>query len=111
LNGYTRELNPTRCAAITRRTRELFPDACDYESPAYWAGLRPLTPSNVPYIGKTRYRNLYLNTGHGTLGWTMGAGAGRAIADIVSGREPDVDFAFTGMPQRKTSSPQVTQPA
>lgn len=96
LNGYTRELNPTRCEAITRRTRELFPDACDYDNPAYWAGLRPLTPSNVPYIGKTRYANLFLNTGHGTLGWTMGCGSGRAIADIVSGRRPEVDFRFTG---------------
>ncbi|HZW20010.1 D-amino acid dehydrogenase [Noviherbaspirillum sp.] len=98
LNGYTRELNPTRCAAITRRTRELFPDACDYDDAVYWTGLRPLTPSNVPYIGKTRYANLFLNTGHGTLGWTMGCGSGRAIADIVSGRRPEVDFAFTEMP-------------
>ncbi len=97
LNGYTRELNPVRCAAITRRVRELFPDACDYSDPTYWAGLRPLTPSNVPYIGKTRYNRLFLNTGHGTLGWTMGCGSGRAIADIVSGRRPEVDFAFTGM--------------
>jgi D-amino-acid dehydrogenase len=100
LNGYGRALNPVRCEAITRRTRELFPDACDYDNPAYWAGLRPLTPSNVPYIGKTRFSNLFLNTGHGTLGWTMGCGSGRAIADIVSGRLPDVDFAFTGMPRR-----------
>jgi len=111
LNGYTRELNPTRCAAITRRTRELFPDACDYENPVYWAGLRPLTPSNIPYIGKTRYRNLYLNTGHGTLGWTMGAGSGKAIAEIVSGRQPEVDFLFTGMPQRKTSAVGTMQTA
>jgi D-amino-acid dehydrogenase len=96
LNGYSRELNPVRCAAITRRVRELFPDACDYSDPTYWAGLRPLTPSNVPYIGRTRYRNLYLNTGHGTLGWTMGCGSGRAIADIVSGRRPELDFPFTG---------------
>ena len=95
LNGYTRDLNPVRCDAITRRVRALFPDACDYDNPTYWAGLRPLTPSNVPYIGRTRYANLYLNTGHGTLGWTMGCGSGRAIADIVSGRKPEVDFAFT----------------
>ncbi len=99
LNGYARNLNAVRCEAITRRTRELFPGACDYDRPAYWSGLRPLTPSNVPYIGKTRYANLFLNTGHGTLGWTMGCGSGRAIADIVSGRRPDVDFAFTGMPR------------
>lgn len=99
INGYGRELNSARCAAITRRTRELFPDACNYDDPVYWAGLRPLTPSNVPYIGKTRYANLFLNTGHGTLGWTMGTGSGRAIADIVSGRRPEVDFKFTGLDQ------------
>ncbi|WP_353156643.1 D-amino acid dehydrogenase [Herminiimonas fonticola] len=100
LNGYTRELNTARCEAITRRTRELFPDACDYDNPTYWTGLRPLTPSNVPYIGKTKFSNLFLNTGHGTLGWTMGCGSGRALADIVSGRQPEVNFRFTGMPYR-----------
>ena len=104
LNGYTRELNTTRCDAITRRARELFPTACDYDNPSYWTGLRPLTPSNVPYIGKTRYANLFLNTGHGTLGWTMGCGSGRAIAEIVSGRMPDVDFAFTGLPRRQQAN-------
>jgi D-amino-acid dehydrogenase len=96
LNGYDRDLNPVRCAAITRRVRALFPHACDYDAATYWAGLRPLTPSNVPYVGRTRFANLYLNTGHGTLGWTMGCGSGRAIADIVSGRRPEVDFAFAG---------------
>ena len=101
LNGYTRDLNPTRCDAITRRVRALFPDACDYDNPTYWAGLRPLTPSNVPYIGKTKLSNLFLNTGHGTLGWTMGCGSGRAIADIVCGRQPELNFAFTGMPRRE----------
>ncbi len=111
LNGYTRELNTTRCEAITRRTRELFPDACDYEHPVYWTGLRPLTPSNVPYIGKTKFSNLFLNTGHGTLGWTMGCGSGRAIAEIVSGRQPDLDFAFTGFPRHKQDHPNASRPA
>ena len=111
LNGYTRELNTTRCEAITLRTRELFPDACDYDNPVYWTGLRPLTPSNVPYIGKTRFANLFLNTGHGTLGWTMGCGSGRAIADIVSGRVPEVDFAFTGMARPVRPSGFKAQPA
>ena len=110
INGYSRELNMTRCEAITRRTRELFPDACDYENPVYWTGLRPLTPSNVPYIGKTRISNLFLNTGHGTLGWTMGCGSGRAIAEIVSGRMPDVDFAFTGMKRDKPVPTSGTSP-
>ncbi|MFL9925510.1 D-amino acid dehydrogenase [Herbaspirillum lusitanum] len=108
LNGYGRELNTTRCEAITRRTRELFPDGCDYENPVYWAGLRPLTPSNVPYVGKTKFANLYLNTGHGTLGWTMGCGSGRAIAEIVAGRQPEIDFAFTGLP-RWAQRPNVVQ--
>lgn len=110
IDGYTRELNPVRCAAITRRTRELFPGACDYEQAVYWTGLRPLTPSNVPYVGRTRYNNLFLNTGHGTLGWTMGCGSGRAIAEIVSGRRPDVDFEFTKLPQRDRRKPLLTTP-
>ncbi len=111
LNGYTRDLNTARCEAITRRTRELFPEACDYENPAYWAGLRPLTPSNVPYIGKTKFSNLFLNTGHGTLGWTMGCGSGCAIADIISGRQPELDFAFTGLPRRKKGHITTSRPA
>jgi D-amino-acid dehydrogenase len=111
LNGYTRELNLVRCEAITRRTRELFPDACDYTHPQYWTGLRPLTPSNVPYIGRTRLANLFLNTGHGTLGWTMGCGSGKAIADIVSGRRPEVDFAFTGMTRESAPARLVSLPA
>jgi len=75
-------------------SRELFPAGCDYDNPVYWAGLRPMTPNNIPYIGKTNISNLFLNTGHGTLGWTMGCGSGRAIADMVSGRRPDFDFRF-----------------
>jgi D-amino-acid dehydrogenase len=58
--------------------------------------LRPATPSNVPCIGTTGCRKLYVNTGHGTLGWTHACGSGRAIADIISGRRPEVDFAFAG---------------
>lgn len=111
VDGYTRNLNDVRCAAITRRTRELFPDACDYDQAVYWTGLRPMTPSNVPYIGKSKFANLFLNTGHGTLGWTMGCGSGRAIADIVSGRRPDLDFAFTGMAQPNARSALVSTPA
>ncbi|SFD59606.1 D-amino-acid dehydrogenase [Massilia yuzhufengensis] len=95
LNGYTRDLNPVRCEAITRRVRELFPDACDYNRASYWAGLRPLTPSNFPYIGKTRFPNLFLNTGHGTLGWTMACGSGRALAGLISGVRPEPSFAFS----------------
>lgn len=94
--GYDTTLNPARCAAILRRTAELFPGAGDLERPQLWAGLRPATPSNVPYIGGTRHANLYLNTGHGTLGWTQACGAGAALATWLSGRRPEVDFSFCG---------------
>lgn len=86
LGGAGVELNQARCDALTQRAEALFPGACDFSRPNYWAGLRPLTPSNVPYLGATRIRSLYLNTGHGTLGWTMAAGSGRLIADLISGR-------------------------
>ncbi len=95
LSGYSTELNTVRCEAIARRAAQIFPGAGDYEHATFWAGLRPSTPSNVPLVGATKYPNLYLNTGHGTLGWTMACGSGRALADIVSGRAPEVDFRFT----------------
>jgi D-amino-acid dehydrogenase len=95
LSGYSTDLNPVRCEALTRRAREMFPGAGDYDRATFWTGLRPSTPSNVPLIGRTRYSNLYLNTGHGTLGWTMACGSGRALADIISGKVPEVDFQFT----------------
>ncbi len=99
-NGYDPTLNPARCNAILRRVAELFPEAGDFDRPLLWTGLRPATPSNAPYIGGTRYANLHLNTGHGTLGWTQACGAGAAIADLLSGRRPAVDFSFCGMPPR-----------
>ena len=94
LSGYNTEINRVRCQAIVRRVMELFPDAGDPGKAEFWAGLRPATPGNIPYIGRTRYRNLFLDTGHGTLGWTHACGSGRAIADIVSGRRAEVDFSF-----------------
>ncbi|MBX3662076.1 MAG: D-amino acid dehydrogenase [Burkholderiales bacterium] len=96
LNGFNTELNELRCQAIVRRVEELFPGGGDTAKAEFWTGLRPATPSNVPYIGATRYPDLFLDTGHGTLGWTHACGSGQAIADIVSGRRPEVDFAFTG---------------
>ena len=95
ISGYGTELDRVRCEALIARTFELFPDAGERESPKFWAGLRPATPSNVPLVGATRYRNLFVDTGHGTLGWTMACGSGRALADLIAGRKPDVDFAFT----------------
>lgn len=95
LNGYDRDLNRVRCEAIVRRVEDIFPGAGDSTQAQFWTGLRPATPSNVPLIGKTKVPNLYLNTGHGTLGWTHACGSGKSIARIVSGLAPEVDFAFT----------------
>ena len=100
LNGYDRDLNRVRCEAIVKRTEELFPGAGDTEQAQFWTGLRPATPSNVPIIGRSKIANLYLNTGHGTLGWTHSCGSGKSIARIVSGLAPEVDFAFTGLQTR-----------
>ena len=94
LTGYDTSINETRCAAILKRVERLFPALAGAGEVKYWAGLRPATPNNVPVIGRTRYANLFLNTGHGTLGWTLAAGSGRALADLVSGRRPEVDFRF-----------------
>ncbi len=97
LSGYDRSLSHVRCEAILRRVQELFPGAGDVTRAEFWTGLRPATPSNVPYIGRSAVENLFLNTGHGTLGWTHACGSGHALADIVVGRKPEVDFAFTGL--------------
>ncbi|KAF0814927.1 D-amino acid dehydrogenase [Andreprevotia sp. IGB-42] len=93
-NGYNLELNPVRCNALIQRTRTLFPQIEGYAQAEFWTGLRPATPGNLPYIGRTRYPNLYLNTGHGTLGWTESCGSGHAIADLISGKTPEVEFPF-----------------
>jgi D-amino-acid dehydrogenase len=111
LNGYDRDLNRVRCEAIVKRTEELFPGAGDSEQAQFWTGLRPATPSNVPIIGRSKIANLYLNTGHGTLGWTHSCGSGKSIARIVSGLAPEVEFAFTGLPTRASVVSAVQMPA
>jgi len=94
LNGFDRSINDQRCEGILNRVKKLFPQGVDYERAKKWAGLRPMTPSSVPIVGHTKFGNLYLNSGHGTLGWTLACGSGAAIADIVSGERPEVDFSF-----------------
>jgi len=91
LDGYNVAINDVRCEALLRRAAELFPGAGDFTRVERWAGLRPATPSNVPYVCGTRYRNLFLNTGHGTLGWTLACGSGRLLADLMSGKKPEID--------------------
>ena len=94
LAGYDTSVNEVRCNAILHRVRQLFPQLGAVHVVETWAGLRPATPDNIPVIGRTSLRNLYLNTGHGTLGWTLACGSGRATADLISGRPPGVAFDF-----------------
>ena len=88
--GYDRTHTPNDFRAMFNVARELFPNA-NCEQPDYWAGLRPMTPTTVPILGRARYQNLYLNTGHGHIGWTMSCGSGKLTADIIAGRECDID--------------------
>lgn len=93
-NGYNLDLNPVRCQALIDRTKQLFPGLEFVGEPDFWCGLRPATPSNVPFVGQSRYANLWLNTGHGTLGWTMACGSAAALAALMDGRRPEPDFPF-----------------
>ena len=89
--GYDLSLQKGRRATLEHSVGDLFPGAGDLEAATFWTGLRPMTPDGPPIIGVSKYSNLYLNTGHGTLGWTMACGSGRVLADLMSGRKPDVD--------------------
>ena len=95
LTGYDTTVNLARCAAIANRVRDLFPALGGVSAVDNWSGLRPATPNNVPVIGRTRLKNLFLNTGHGTLGWTLACGSASVLADLMSARQPQVAFAFT----------------
>lgn len=96
--GYDRTAPESSFANIRRVARELFPDAADYTAGEYRACLRPMTPDGPPVIGRARYANLFLNTGHGHMGWTMACGSSRAVADLIQGRPPELDL--TGMEHR-----------
>lgn len=96
-NGLDNTTSRVRCQALVRRYEELFPGVADTSEPNFWAGLRPSTPNNIPYIGRSRLANLWVNAGHGTLGWTHGAGSGRALAELMSGVQPALDFGFYGI--------------
>ncbi len=107
LTGWNTEINRVRCQAIVRRAAELFPGGAHWALARFWAGLRPATPGNVPLIGRSRLGNLFLDTGHGTLGWTHACGSGRALAELVSGRVPEVDFRFLGQERPRALKPQA----
>ncbi len=100
VGGYDTSLNTdlakARCKMLARRVEQVLPGVCDTRleeeggSPHFWTGLRPATPTNIPYIGKTSVNNLWINAGHGTLGWTHGAGSGKALAELMSGKTPEI---------------------
>ena len=96
--GYDNALQPARRGPLDRSLRDLFPHAGDAAKATFWCGLRPMTPDGTLVLGQAgRFGNLYLNTGHGTLGWTMAAGSGRVIADLISGRSADIDTSDLGL--------------
>jgi D-amino-acid dehydrogenase len=111
VGGYdlslTTPLAKTRCAMLASRVEEVLPGVCDTRlessggSPHFWTGLRPATPTNIPFIGQTPVQRLWVNAGHGTLGWTHGAGSGKALAELMSGVQPDMAFNFYGAGEGK----------
>jgi D-amino-acid dehydrogenase len=97
-------LSQIRCRMLTKRVEAVLPGVCDTRSveeggsPNYWAGLRPATPTNIPIIGKTKVGKLWINAGHGTLGWTHGAGSGKALAELMSGKTPEIAHSNAAHP-------------
>jgi len=98
--GLDSSLSRARCEMLARRVEAIFPGVCDTRldtqggNPQFWTGLRPATPTNIPYIGQSKVKKLWINAGHGTLGWTHGAGSGKAVAELISGSKPEMNFKF-----------------
>jgi D-amino-acid dehydrogenase len=104
VGGYKIRLSPGRRSTLERSLLDLFPRGGDLERSSFWSGLRPMTPDGPPIIGQTRYDNLYLNTGHGTLGWTMACGAGRIIVDQLLERAPEISAESLSLERYRRSS-------
>ena len=92
-SGYDTGHGPSDFVPMLRAASDLFPQAGDYDRPSYWSCLRPMTPEGTPIFGRGRHRNLWLNTGHGHMGWTMACGSARIVADMMAGRPPEIDTA------------------
>ena len=97
LGGFDLRLNPARRATLEHVTRGLFDGGGDLPAATFWTGLRPMTPDSTPIVGATRLANLLINTGHGTLGWTMAAGSGKLVADLTLGHRPDISTDGLGL--------------
>jgi D-amino-acid dehydrogenase len=96
ITGFDMSLNPKRQATLTHSVEDLFGGAGDQTQAEFWTGLRPMTPDGTPIVGRSPLANLFLNTGHGTLGWTMSCGSGRLLADIISNRAPEIEHVDLG---------------
>ena len=96
VSGFDLSLPASRRASLVHSVSDLFPGGGHVAEAAFWCGLRPMTPDGPPVVGATRIPGLFVNTGHGTLGWTMACGSGRVLADIVSGKTPEIDTAELG---------------
>jgi D-amino-acid dehydrogenase len=97
MTGWDTSLTPRRWKVVLDKARRLFPDGGDYSQAEPWTGLRPVTPDSVPILGRTPLANLWLDTGHGTLGWTMACGSGRVLADLIGGRTPEIGIDGLGL--------------
>jgi D-amino-acid dehydrogenase len=97
VSGYSNRLDPARRATLDHSVTDLFPRGGHIDKATFWCGLRPMTPDGPPIIGPTRYANLHLNTGHGTLGWTMACGSGRVLADLLANRKAEIDTTDLAM--------------
>ena len=92
LAGFSATLRGPRRDTLESCVRDLFPDGGDLAKATFWTGLRPMTPDGTPIVGATPFANLYTNTGHGTLGWTMACGSGRVLADVISSMRPAIPY-------------------
>lgn len=101
ISGYSDKLYDARRATLDHSLTDLFPRGGDLAKATFWSGLRPMTPDGPPVIGPTHYANLHLNTGHGTLGWTMSCGSGRVLADMLSGKKPEIDVSALSIERYK----------
>lgn len=97
-SGFNTAHEPSDFDDMIRLVKDLFPNGADFDHPKYWACLRPMTPEGTPIVGRSRYDNLWINTGHGHMGWTMSCGTAQALSDLVAGRKPEFDLAGMEVP-------------
>jgi D-amino-acid dehydrogenase len=110
ISGFDLALRQARRDTLEHSVTDLFPQGGDVSKAEFWCGLRPMTPDGTPVVGPTPFRNLFLNTGHGTLGWTMACGSGRVMADLVSGRQPEIGLEGLFMDRYGSSNRPVLVP-